>query len=252
MEETTQYINLYDIEKRPGAGVELWGKAVALQYDRVVDANYRHRRSSEPGTAQEDKDPAAESQLHADVYFLALAIRRVLLFHKAVADLVRDDRLSNARSRFLARAGYAKDFRDYFEHLDEYLLGSGHQQRDGKVVGRVAPVLHLRWEADNVVVRFGERSMDVTVAAQAAIKLADETAGVWYEHMVATRPSIPEPPEADDGVERRLELTFGVSTWIGADEEPTRVATGTLLRVNITDADGDDVATTMTRPRGSA
>jgi hypothetical protein len=106
---------------------------------------------------------------HADVYFLALAIRRVLLFHDVFAKKVDDERLRRARAKFDANAPGAKELRDLYEHLDEYLLDS--PRKHVKFPGRAAPVLICRWDCDNVVVRFGEREIDVTLAALAAIEL---------------------------------------------------------------------------------
>ncbi|MFZ1925225.1 MAG: hypothetical protein WAU42_03680, partial [Solirubrobacteraceae bacterium] len=69
--------DLFDIEKRPGAGVGLWTRAVELQLERVREANYLHRLHNSPSETERQDNPDAERWLHADVYFLALAIRRV-------------------------------------------------------------------------------------------------------------------------------------------------------------------------------
>jgi hypothetical protein len=226
--------DLFDIEQRPGAGVRLWGNAVSLQYDRVVDANFRHRKSHEPNAAPADPDKIAESQLHIDTYFLALAIRRVLRFHEAISRQIDDRRLSSARTAFQKTAWPAKDFRDFWEHLDEYLLGTGRRQRSGEVASRIAPVLHLRWDADNVIVRFGDTTMDITVAAQASIVLAKETGDVWEAWLDrAKRPSSDLPP--DDGVERWLQVRNSVSTVIGIEGEGYQVTTGVLRDVRVTE-----------------
>lgn len=229
--------DLFDIEQRPGAGVRLWGEAAAMQFDRVIDANYRHRKSNEPSVADEDQDKGAESQLHMDVYFLALAIRRVLRFHEAIAKQIHDERLGAARERFQKTAWPAKDFRDFWEHLDEYVVGTGHRQRSGEVVGRISPVLHLRWDADNVVVRFGDTAMDITVAAQAAIKLAEETEDVWEKWLDKNKPSPSDPP-ADDGATRWLQLRKSVSTVIGDQNHAYQVSTGVLREVRVTNNPG--------------
>jgi len=82
--------DLFDLEKRGGAGIAFWTRAVDRQRERVRDAGYRHRLSRSPNGAEQRDDPGAEDELHADVYFLALAIRRVLLFYDALARLVPD------------------------------------------------------------------------------------------------------------------------------------------------------------------
>lgn len=154
------YEDLFDIEKRPGAGAGLWTRAVELQLERVREANYVHRLHNSPSEDQQQVDPDAERRLHADVYFLALSIRRVLLFHDVFARHVQDPRLHRARVRFDASAPKAKELRDFYEHLDEYLLDSPRKHL--KFEGRAAPILHLRWDCDNVVVSFGERELDIT------------------------------------------------------------------------------------------
>ncbi len=118
------YEDLFDIEKRPGAGVGLWTRAVEMQLERVREANYRHRLHHGPNEQEKQDDPDAERRLHADVYFLALAIRRVLLFHDVFTKQVDDKRLRQARTKFNASAPKAKELRDFYEHLDEYLLDS--------------------------------------------------------------------------------------------------------------------------------
>jgi hypothetical protein len=227
------YEDLFDIEKRPGAGLSLWTKAVETQLERVRDANYRHRLNHSPNQQEKREDPDAERQLHADVYFLALAIRRVLLFHDAFAKQVEDDRLDQARTRFDAQAPNAKRLRDFFEHIDEYLLD--RPTKHVKVPGRTAPVLLSRWDCDNVVVRFGDLDVDVTLAATAAIELGTTSEGVWIEHLERVKSGNPgeEPPPADDGVPRMLEVTMGPSTVIGGEDEGHVIHTGVLLGVRV-------------------
>ena len=178
MSEQTEglvYEDLFDIEKRPGAGLELWTKAVELQLQRVRDANYRHRLHHRPNESERTENVEAERQLHVDVYFLALAVRRVLLFHDALAKQVQDSRLTEARKAFEHAAPSAKTLRDFYEHLDEYLLDDPKKHR--KLSGRTAPVLFSRWDCDNVVVAFGPLRVDVTLAAVAAIGSTWRAAG---------------------------------------------------------------------------
>lgn len=227
--------DLFDIEQRPGAGTRLWSKAVAMQYDRVADANYRHRKTNEPEAAETDTDQTAESQLHMDVYFLALAIRRVLRFHDAIAEQIDDPRLVAARERFRKTAWPAKDFRDFWEHLDEYLVGTGRRQASGEIPGRISPVLYLRWDADNVVVRFGDTTMDITVAAQAAIQLAGVTGDVWEECLEQTKGLSEKAPSPDDAVDRWLQVRQSISTVIGGPDEGFQISTGVLRDVRVTE-----------------
>jgi hypothetical protein len=80
------------------------------------------------------------------VYFLAVAIRRVLLFHDVFAEQGADERLHAVRAKFNASAPKVKELRDFYEHLDEYLLDS--PAKHIKFAGRAAPMLVCRWDRD--------------------------------------------------------------------------------------------------------
>jgi hypothetical protein len=233
------YEDLFDIEKRPGAGVGLWTRAVELQLERVREANYSHRLHNSPNEQEQQHDPDAERRLHADVYFLALAIRRVLLFHDVFAKHVADERLQQGRAKFDASAAKAKELRDFYEHLDEYLLDS--PKKHVKFAGRAAPVLHSRWDRDNVVVSFGEREIDITLAAVAAIELGRKSEALWDEYLeqIKRENSSPDPPPTDDGIARVLAVTMGVSTTIGGEDEGHVKHTGILLGVEVREVDAD-------------
>jgi hypothetical protein len=234
--------DLFDIEKRPGAGVSLWTKAIELQLERVREVNYRHRLNHSPDKDQRREDAYAEQQLHADVYFLALAVRRVLLFHDALAKQVDDPRLRAAREIFLAVAPDAQLFRNFYEHLDQYLLDD--PGKHVKIPGRVAPVLRSRWDSDNVVVSFGPLRMDMTLAATAAIELGKVSELVWNEHLDRIKGEQPRqaPPPTDDGIPRKMEVTLGVSTIIGGDDEYPQIQSGVLLDVRVREATAVEIA----------
>ena len=245
-ESSFRYEDLFDIENRPGAGVRLWGKAVEDQIERVVVAGNHHRQNNAPDGVhipegeRLEHDPDAERRLHTEVYFLALAIRRVLLCVEAISKQISDARLAQARATFVAAAPQAKDFRDFFEHLDEYLLGSGRAQQEGRVAGRISPILRLRWGQANVVVDFGGATLDVTAAGEAAVKLAEEAGNVWEEYRdKALKKTAEEPP--DDDVPRMLEVTTSTSTVIGGKDEGHMVTTGILLGVNVRPARPDEI-----------
>lgn len=176
-----------------------------------------------------------EWQLHTELYFLALAVRRVLLFFDLIADQVHDPRLTEARATFDQRAAEAKKLRDFFEHLGEYLLDSPRKHQ--KFPGRASPVLRCHWRYDNVEVLFGPNSIDITVAAGEAVRLGRACLTVWEEHLDAAeaardRPDLPPP---DDGVPRMMHVTFGRSTVIADDEPGPEVITGTLLDFGVSE-----------------
>lgn len=245
------YQDLFDIERRPGAGVSLWTQAVEHQLKRVREVNYRHRLHHSPSIEEKREDPDAEWQLHAELYFLVLAIRRALLFHDALAKQVNDSRLREARGKFIAEAPRAAEFRNFYEHLDQYLLDD--PRKHVAIPGRAAPVLTCRWDCDNVVVAFGSLRMDVTLAALAAIELGKTSSLVWDQHLERVKAEEPaaDLPESDDGIPRRMELTLGVSTVIeGEDESAPCVRTGTLLGVGVREATPEEIADADISPAG--
>lgn len=224
--------DVVDLEQRPGAGVRQWTRAVRLQLGRVQDANYRHRLNLSPNEDEQVDDADAETQLHSDVYFLVLAIRRVLLFHDLLARRIDDSRLSAARSVFISMASEAKAFRDFYEHLDAYLLDAPDKRV--KFPGRASPVLMSTWAADNVVIAFADRRLDVTVAGHAAVALGEATEEVWLQSLDTLKGSRPakEPP-SEDGVRSKLVVQLGVSSVVGSVEENYEVSTGFLTGVEV-------------------
>ena len=198
------------------------------------EANWRHRLHSTPNEDQQSDSPDAEDQLHADVYFLCLAIRRILLFADLLAKHVPDARLAAAREAFERGAPQAKRFRDFYEHLDEYLLDA--PSKHVKVPGRAAPIVHSFWESDNVVISFAGQKLDITLAATAAIELGTAALEVWLDHLEAAKVNEPSDlSRANKGVRHRLETTIGVSTIIGREGE-TQVTTGGLIDVRVSEA----------------
>lgn len=236
------YEDLFDIEKRPGAGVSLWTKAVSLQLERVREANRHHRLHHSPNEDEKREDADAEQQLHADVYFLALAVRRVLLFHDTLAKQVDDARLREAREKFTAAAPKTREFRNFYEHLDQYLLDD--PDKHVNIPGRVAPVLLSRWDCDNVVATYGSLRMDVTLAAVAAIELGKASEVVWNEHLDRLKREQPEedPPPTDGSIPSKLEVTMGVSTVIGGDDEFAQIHMGVLFGTRVGEATAEEIA----------
>lgn len=215
----TLFDTLYDLEKRAGAGVGLWGQAVSQQAERLAEANRRHQGASSAGGAAGRSE--WEQQLHIDAYFLVLAVRRVLLFHDALARHVEDNRLADARHRFISIAGNAERLRHFYEHIDEYLLDSDEKVQ--KFNGPSAPVIHLVRGRPDLVVSFGKRSLNVTRAAAAAVRLAETTQTVWSEAMERERPIVERP--SGDGL-HLIHADFGVTTLI--DDRPGVTATAVL------------------------
>jgi hypothetical protein len=103
-----EYLNLFDIEQRPGSGLGLWTAVVERQLERVKEANYRHRVHLSPVERERKEHPEAEAELHGEVYFLVLAIRRVMLFADALAKQVDEERLRVALAQFERQAPRAR------------------------------------------------------------------------------------------------------------------------------------------------
>jgi hypothetical protein len=236
----SSFEDLFSIEQSAGAGLELWGGAVERQLERVKEVNHRHRLHHTPNESQRREDPAALGELQSEVYFLSLAIRRVVLFCDALEDQVSDRDLRRARDRFKQRAGDSVALRNILEHLDEYLL-----DRPGKHIkefeGRVSPVLVSLWEYDNVFVAIGAGRIDITAAAAEAVALAKAAHGVWELHIDLHRCESDIPP--DDGVVRMIEVKSSVAAVIeGEDENSARVEVGVLREVGIREATQAELA----------
>jgi hypothetical protein len=234
----SRFEDLFMIEQSAGAGLKLWGGAVERQLKRVREVNYRHRLHHTPNVSEHREDSGAFDELQSEVYFLSLAIRRVVLFCDALEEQVSDPDLRRARDRFTQRA---VALRNIFEHLDEYLL-----DRPSKHIkafeGRVSPVLISMWESDDVFVAIGEGRIDVTAAAQQAIVLAKTGYSVWERHIDLHRGEADIPAD-DDGVVRMIEVKSSVAAVIeGKDEHSPRVEVGVLREVAVREATEAELA----------
>ncbi len=237
----SSFEDLFTIEQSAGAGLKLWGDAVERQLERVREVNYRHRLHHTPNESQHREDSGAFDELQSEVYFLSLAIRRVVLFCDALEEQVSDPDLRRARDRFWQRAGNSVALRNIFEHLDEYLL-----DRPSKHIkafeGRVSPVLISMWESDDVFVAIGEGRINVTAAAQQAIVLAKTGYAVWERHIDLHRGEADIPAD-DDGVVRMIEVRSSVAAVIeGKDENSPRVEVGVLREVAVREATEAELA----------
>jgi len=150
----------------------LWAAAVRAQWERVEEARDGTLAQHQPGSDGVD-DPERSRRLRYDSYFLVLAIRRLLRVQEVYFELTDDERLLEARRTFDGASPHAvaKDFRDFLEHLDDYLLGRGKHQEPSGSVGRrpgFEPVIRVSGE---VVLRFDQYELDLGDAAAAALEL---------------------------------------------------------------------------------
>ena len=228
------YDDLFDIEQRPGGGIRLWTVQLRRQLERVRDANYRYRLSQTPDDDARQEDPGVEDELHGEVYFLVLTVRRVLLFVEALERQVDDPRLSEALEFFHREAPGVSQVRNLFEHVDEYLL-----DRPGKhmkqIEGRISPVLICRWDADNVVVAYGPGRFDVTLAADAGIRLGETALAVWEAELDRAKAEADDEPvpDTDDGIPRAIQIEIGAYTIIERSGGGPEVNSGRLRAVRV-------------------
>lgn len=232
MSENVLFEDLYDIERRPGAGLNLWTKSVEHQLARTHDVNYRLRLAHSTEGENAPKD-GLEWQLQMEVYFLVLSIRRLVLFHDLLARHIPDPRLEEARETFMKKAPAALRLRNFYEHLDEYLL-DGDKKHMKTIQGRAAPILKLRWDSDNVVVSFGDTQVDVSLAAEGSIELGRASGQVYEAAMAQARDARSGDSDlpSTDGT-HMLEVVLGRSIEIGGSDEGRAVVSGTLLDVRV-------------------
>lgn len=109
-------------------------RSVVLQAERIQHAEL-------VPAAFDDKS----FQLLADARFLIVALRWVHRHCAAASRLVDDPALVEAVAAFEANVfhGEAKGMRDVWEHLDDYIVGSGHLQRERVRRQGVADRRHL-------------------------------------------------------------------------------------------------------------
>jgi hypothetical protein len=116
---------------------EIWADAIDTQWVRVVETREALRRLPPFG-----QSPPEETQLQGrltwEAHLLVIAIRQLLRTQEAYFKETRDHRLVEARAEFDAAVPHAKDFRDFLEHLDDYLRGTGKRQGE---TGTSRPVL---------------------------------------------------------------------------------------------------------------
>ncbi len=214
---------LLDLGVRPSAGMNHWGASVRTQLKRVreardellsdsrrsADHNARQINGEDVGPLPEAEHPEADHRLHMDTHFLVIAMRNVLRDHDAITKRMESsDRLVKVKAEFMKTAPSVTDFRNFYEHLDEYIAGTGNAQKSGEIEGPASPQLHLSWTRDVLGVRFGSLHLDVIKAAEAAAKLADDTFDIWH---TAIRKQQSEQPSGEG---ENLSITMSVSTVI--------------------------------------
>ena len=164
-------------------GARLWGDAIDSQGARIDEIRTALRQLPQfRDTSREELEMAG--RLIWEAHFLVIAMRQLLRTQERYSELTGNERLVTARADFDAAVPNAKTFRDFLEHLDEYLLNRGNLQRSGSIApGTELLVDHAR-RTGRVTLRFDNLSLDLCEAAEAALQLADVTADVWFEHVM--------------------------------------------------------------------
>jgi hypothetical protein len=160
----------------------LWSDAINAQWTRIDEVR-EGLRQLPPYRHVSPEELRMGGRLMWEAHFLVIAIRHLLKSQEVYLKQTGDHRLAKARTAFDAAVPHAKDFRDFLEHLDEYLLDRGKRQLEGSVaLGLKMEVAHERGTGV-VTLRFGEHQLDLDEATHAALGLAQVTAEVWFDRM---------------------------------------------------------------------
>ena len=165
----------------PGAGPGLWGAAAAAQWARVALA----AEAIVDGVPDNAAEVACRHDaLGYECHFLLVAIRNVRAHCRAVLSATGDVRVRDALAAFDAAAPAARALRDYATHLDEYLLGRGHDATIPEGAWLQTVIVSPETE---VSLTFGATQLRLGEAAQAAGALADAVEPVWWERVEQLR-----------------------------------------------------------------
>jgi hypothetical protein len=162
----------------------LWHDAIYAQWTRIAEVR-DDLRALPPYRDVSPDELRMAARLHWEAHFLVIAIRNLLRDQELFLKQTRDHRLNKARAAFDAAVPHAKTFRDFLEHLDEYLRDRGKLQCEGTVaLGLEMEAVHER-TTGRVMLRYGDHELDLGEASTAALALAKVTAEVWFERMAA-------------------------------------------------------------------
>lgn len=126
--------------------------------------------------------------LHADVHFLLVATRHILVLARGIRDMakreadmkVRDDLIA-AHNRFASRHLDAKAMRDLLEHFDAYAEGGGNlrSQLDDCALdwGPLAGTLADQRE-EGLLLLHGGMQINIQEVGESALRLAEEVYAV--------------------------------------------------------------------------
>jgi hypothetical protein len=169
---------LHKLGWETGAGAAIWARAV-----RDVLALHESAREL---FAADTANRETWERLHATALMLVVAVDQILTFEHRVRGLTGDAELQKARARFDVVGADAEGLRDLIAHLDEYAIGKGQRQ-----TGKLNPALKdlyletfIYWtDGGGTIVNLGDQQLDLRVAAEAAIDLAQVIERVRTKHL---------------------------------------------------------------------
>jgi hypothetical protein len=110
----------------------MWGDAIHAQWMRINEVRDNLRQLL-PYRHVSPEELRIGARLLWEAHFLVIAIRQLLRGQEAYMRQTGDRRLADARAAFDAAVPHAKNFRDFLEHIDEYLLDRGKLQREERI-----------------------------------------------------------------------------------------------------------------------
>jgi hypothetical protein len=159
----------------------LWGDAIDAQWVRINEAR-EDLRSLPPFRDTTMEEVRIVYRLTREAHFLLIAIRQLLMAQEWCVEQTGDERLVRARAAFNAAVPHAWDFRDFLEHLDDYLRNRGNLQ--AKVGHGVDLVVEHERRTGRLTLELGSYQLDVDGAAGAALELAEVTVDVWGDYVI--------------------------------------------------------------------
>lgn len=112
----------------------LWRSTLELQLARLSagQAEMLHFYAEDVRTSYAQvvrPGPLPQQTQIADTHFLLVTVAGLLKHLRRMEEVTEDSRLAKARTDFEAQFADVKDFRDIFEHFDEYAIGGGNLQK---------------------------------------------------------------------------------------------------------------------------
>lgn len=179
---TARRPSLHHLGYEEGTGAAVWARVVRDELARHEEARDLLRDGSGHETWE---------RLFGTVFLVVIAIRQVVVFGERVSAITGDAKLAEARKRFHAFGPSAKALRDLVIHLDEYAVGQGRRQRKGAKapIAKTNIAATVYWYSDSedrplqTVLTLGGEQLDLHVAADAAVELAEVVERVRRRHL---------------------------------------------------------------------